>query len=95
MKKLYGNRDVMALDEEFGFYSRHVSAMTVENLYSKSDIAAELAYRDSLIKKLTDTLNETRDYLAGCETGGPVLLGLVCVIDEALDVCELSGVNRD
>lgn len=88
MKKLYGNRDIMALDEEFGFYSRHVSALTAEDLYSKSDIAAELAYRDSLIKKLTDTLNETRDYLSGCETGGPFLLGLVCVIDETLGACD-------
>ena len=94
MTSLYKKRDVMALDDEFGFYSSHVSAMTGEGLHSKSDIAAELAYRDSLIKKLTDTLNETRDYLAGCETGGPVLLGLVCIIDDTLEICGLTGDNK-
>lgn len=33
-------------------YSRHVSAMTSEGLYGKSDIAAELAWRDQRIAEL-------------------------------------------
>jgi hypothetical protein len=35
-----------------GYYQRHVSAMTVEGLHEKSDIAAELAFRDWQIDEL-------------------------------------------
>ena len=47
----YRNRPT--LDKLEPYYSRHVSAMTTENLYSKSDIAAELAVRDKRIASLT------------------------------------------
>lgn len=46
---LYAERDIIALDESGDFYCKHVSAMTGEKLHSKSDIAAELGYRDKLI----------------------------------------------
>lgn len=36
-------------------YGKHVSAMTGEKLHSKSDIAAELAYRDDQIETLEFT----------------------------------------
>jgi hypothetical protein len=49
---LYAKRDVMALDEAGNYYCKHVMAMTAEELHSKSDIAAELAYRDALIDYL-------------------------------------------
>lgn len=39
-------------DELCGHYSRHVSAMTAEDLHSKSAIAAELAWRDARIAEL-------------------------------------------
>ena len=42
-KKLYASRDVRGLEK---YYTDHVMAMTAEGLHSKSDIAAELAYRD-------------------------------------------------
>lgn len=42
----------MLLDEQGGHYYRHVWAMTGEKLHSKSDIAAELAYRDWRIAEL-------------------------------------------
>ena len=47
-KKHYRNypEDVLYSDE----YMDHVSAMTREELHSKSDIACELAYRDLIIK---------------------------------------------
>ena len=45
----YANRDHMALGE---FYVRHVSALTAENLHSKSAIAGELAFRDAEITRL-------------------------------------------
>jgi len=40
------------LDRDGGHYCRHVSAMTREGLHAKSDIAAELAWRDSEIDRL-------------------------------------------
>lgn len=46
MVKLYDHRDVMALNKHGNVYVRHVEAMTAEGLHSKSDIAAELAWRD-------------------------------------------------
>src|SRR5579885_2015193 len=51
-EKLYavGERDCWKLGEH---YARHVQAMTVEGLHSKSDIAAELAVRDAEIERLT------------------------------------------
>jgi len=50
MIKLYdvGNRDIVELDT----YANHVHAMTGEKLHSKSDIAAELAFRDARIAEL-------------------------------------------
>ncbi len=56
MSKLYNERDIMALDEAGGFYSQHVMAMTSEQLHSKSDIAAELGYRDMVVNDLLTTL---------------------------------------
>ena len=46
-----GQRDIEQLDEG-GYYPRHIYAMTNEGLYSKSDIAAELAHRDLQIDML-------------------------------------------
>ena len=50
--KRYEERDIMALDEAGGFYCRHIDAMTGEGLHGKSDIAAELGYRDMQIQAL-------------------------------------------
>ena len=52
MSKLYGERDIMALDEAGGYYMRHVMAMTGEGLHGKSAIAAELGHRDMQIDVL-------------------------------------------
>lgn len=49
---LYAERDIEALDNFGGLYSKHVSAMTSESLNSKSSIAAELGCRDMLIAEL-------------------------------------------
>jgi len=57
-KKLYAHRDIEGQKQ---FYLDHISHMTSEGLHSKSDIAAELAHRDILIKKLLDTLHYTRN----------------------------------
>lgn len=57
-EKQYAERDIMELDELGGYYTRHVMAMTGENLHSKSDIAAELAFRDMQIEKMREDLND-------------------------------------
>ncbi|ECT0233788.1 hypothetical protein DPN96_18885 [Salmonella enterica subsp. enterica serovar Derby] len=52
MSQLYAERDAMELDAAGGFYIRHVTAMTKEELHNKSDIAAELGWRDMRIAGL-------------------------------------------
>lgn len=56
MKKQYAQRNLRGLDKTGGHYIRHVMAMTAEGLHSKSDIAAELAYRDALNDELLAAL---------------------------------------
>lgn len=56
----YAERDIMALDREGGYYARHVFAMTKYGLHDKSDIAAELAWRDQQIATLRAELDELR-----------------------------------
>lgn len=51
----YARRDLAGLDKAGGYYHRHVAAMTEEGLHSKSDIAAELAWRDHVIDRLRAT----------------------------------------
>ncbi len=48
---MYKKRDLCELEPN---YTKHVSAMTGEKLQSKSDIAAELAVRDTQIQYLLD-----------------------------------------
>ena len=56
--KQYAIRDIMALDKVGEYYSRHVLAMTQEQLHEKCDIAAELAWRDHQIDRLEFNLGE-------------------------------------
>lgn len=51
--KQYAERDLMAMDIAGNHYCRHVDHMTREKLHSKSDIAAELGWRDMQVAKLT------------------------------------------
>ncbi|MDO9345079.1 MAG: hypothetical protein Q7T99_16505 [Pseudomonas sp.] len=51
--KRYAERDIMQLDRDGNHYCNHVLAMTAEGLHSKSDIAAELAFRDSQFDRVT------------------------------------------
>ncbi len=67
--KRYADRDAYELDEAGNYYCRHVSAMTAEGLHSKSDIAAELGWRDWQIdlviaerKALREALNQISEY---------------------------------
>ena len=58
MTNQYAERDASELDEAGGYYIRHVSAMTKEGLHSKSDIAAELGFRDMRIDQLNHRINQ-------------------------------------
>ena len=62
-KKHYRNypEDVLYSDE----YAEHVSAMTSEELHSKSDIALELAYRDLIIKGVRAKMKELESCISG------------------------------
>lgn len=59
-QKQYVLRDIVALDKAGGHYSRHVSAMTTEDLHSKHAIAAELAWRDHQIAELVEAMKSKR-----------------------------------
>lgn len=61
----YAKRDIEALGE---FYTRHISAMTGEELHSKSDIAAELAWRDMMISNLQDQILNLHKQFSKVET---------------------------
>lgn len=58
--KLYAERDLMGLDRSGNHYCKHVLAMTREGLHAKSDIAAELAFRDFELAALREELARSR-----------------------------------
>jgi hypothetical protein len=41
------------------YYNRHIGAMTSEGLYSKADIAEQLAWRDKTIATLSDIIHRS------------------------------------
>lgn len=49
-----------------------------------ADPAAEIAELKRQRDELLASLNLARDYVGCLDTGGPVLLGLICVIDDAI-----------
>ena len=57
-EKLYANRDIEGQGQ---YYLDHIMAMTGEDLYSKSAIAAELAHRDIEIDKLKKEVQQLKD----------------------------------
>ncbi|GHW89949.1 hypothetical protein FXE84_17800 [Vibrio cholerae] len=59
----YQERDIIELDNAGNHYGKHVLAMTREDLRSKSDIAAELGYRDMVIDKLTEENKQLQEAL--------------------------------
>jgi len=59
-KKLYGERNLDTL-EGMETYAKHIEAMTAEGLNSKSDIAAELAYRDDVIDAYNSLLIDIKN----------------------------------
>ena len=62
----YAKRAVM---EIMAHYAKHVQAMTAEGLHEKSDIAAELAWRDAQLESFNAQLAELRDLNMKSTTG--------------------------
>lgn len=58
--KNYGKRNLEALGSA---YTYHLDAMTRENLHRKSDIAAELAYRDLEFSRISQKFNHKKKKL--------------------------------
>lgn len=95
--RLYGHNHGLHTLEPY--YSAHVSAMTTEALFSKSDIAAELAYRDRVIDETKACLDrEERNnadistQLVECEE---LLERLLTCADNGYDTAELHSVVED
>ena len=49
---VYPDYDPVQLDQDGGYYFKHISAMTTEGLHYKSDIAVQLGWRDREIDRL-------------------------------------------
>ena len=67
--KQYAERDAEALDDNGGYYFRHVSAMTGESLHSKSDIAAELGHRDMMNDRMKRLITEREQRIDALAAG--------------------------
>ncbi|MEB5837069.1 hypothetical protein MXF26_12485 [Pantoea dispersa] len=67
MTKHYAERDLLEMDRAGEFYGNHVMAMTAEQLHSKSDIAAELGWRDMQIANLKEQLTATTNSLTNAQ----------------------------
>lgn len=68
---MYEQRDLEALGQH---YMNHVVAMTAEELHSKADIAAELAWRDQEIERLRGEVERLRLELQSGENMNGILL---------------------
>jgi len=84
----YKQRDIAFLDEVGGYYIKHVMAMTEEKLERKSDIAAELAYRDYLI---TDLMNQISKLKRGEQMTLGELINRLHEFNMEDEICNLSN----
>lgn len=92
-KKLYAERDCQELGN---YYIQNVMAMTAEGLHSKSDIAAELAYRDMIIDRLKKEISITpglrKKVLALCdeidEREGSITFSMIDLVHEIRQTLE-------
>jgi len=64
MSRTYPDVDPMTLEPH---YCRHVEAMTAEGLHEKSEIAAQLAWRDQEIERLRALVRRAVDVVPGLE----------------------------
>jgi len=90
-EKLYAERDPMAMDESGLFYWRHICAMTKEKLHSKTDIAAELGYRDMQITTLEARNAELLAALVQISEPSVVYFGYAAIQKIAADAIERNS----
>lgn len=88
-EKQYADRDIMDLDEKGNYYFCHVDAMTGESLHRKSDIAAELGYRDMLIDTYRDLCAELTSalhnhYWSDCTKHSKAIEALIAKAEQLL-----------
>jgi hypothetical protein len=86
----YAQRDHIALGH---YYLQHLSAMTGEQLHAKSDIAAELAWRDQQIDNLRAALyTQIKDehvYMGSCPISSDIMRrDLDCPACRVLMICD-------
>jgi len=79
-KKHYANRDIIRLDKEGEYYSRHVQAMTAEGLEEKDAIAGELAHRDRELDRLTAMLKEIAELV--CDNEDDEGEGIIAILED-------------
>lgn len=87
----YEQRDIEELDKLGNYYSTHIMAMTAEHLDSKSDIAAELGYRDLKIRNLVSELITLRTAVEDIMAN----VGAGATIDEVSDMLCNIPVDHD
>ena len=89
----YADRDPRELEPHF---SKHMSAMTEEDLHSKAAIAEELAYRDRVIERQHAEIDRAWQYIESClgipKERGKTLAGALSVLDSRL--AKESRVNQ-
>lgn len=89
----YAERDIIGQGD---YYTRHVSAMTGEQLHSKSAIAAELAHRDIKIDRLRTILvdlDSAFSFQPSCQAGVITLARCCCLACVKARVHELLTPN--
>lgn len=84
---LYAERDHAALDAAGNYYCRHVDRMTREDLHAKSDIAAELGWRDMEVDRLRARVAVLAAELRASDCPYPVCASE----DETIGACVDSG----
>lgn len=94
---LYPDQCPMKLDRDGEYYSRHVAAMTDEDLHRKSDIAVQLGSRDREIDTLRTALAASRAEAKGLSQS--LTDCLECEKDYLSEIAELraevEGLKKD
>lgn len=97
--KLYAERDLMGLDRNGNHYCKHILAMTREGLHAKSDIAAELAFRDSELAALREELESWKSRCARRVQDIQLIAGRLTAAEQRnadlIDVLEVFAENSD
>lgn len=92
---IYPDYCPMKLDRDGNYYSRHVEAMTTENLHRKSDIAEQLAWRDREIDRLRADMAQIVGCLPGVYCMDPPDGGDVSIPEQVRRMAEDAAKHRE